>query len=80
MTVAPKLVEVSGEVPFGDVGECPGLSSRDPSLVTVSVLAALHRSEQLPHHLGVAPENGPSAEELSGATTHLAFQAGGLTP
>ncbi|MFC4982710.1 hypothetical protein [Streptomyces atroolivaceus] len=48
--------------------------------MTVSGLAALHRRGQLPHHLGVAPEIGPSAEGLSGATTHLAFQAGGPTP
>ncbi|MER6085869.1 carboxymuconolactone decarboxylase family protein [Streptomyces sp. NPDC001833] len=74
--IAPKLVEVTDEVLFGDVWERPGLSPRDRSLVTVSVLAALHRGEQLPYHLGVALENGLSVEELSEAITHLAFYAG----
>lgn len=61
---------------FGDVWERPGLSPRDRSLVTVSVLAALYRGEQLPYHLGVALENGLSVEELSEAITHPAFYAG----
>ncbi|WP_327242241.1 carboxymuconolactone decarboxylase family protein [Streptomyces sp. NBC_01320] len=74
--IAPKLVEVTNGVLFGDVWERPGLSPRDRSLVTVSVLAALYRSEQLPYHLGVALENGLSVEELSEAITHLAFYAG----
>ncbi|WP_247707299.1 carboxymuconolactone decarboxylase family protein [Streptomyces sp. RT42] len=74
--IAPKLVEVTNEVLFQDVWERPGLSPRDRSLVTVSVLAALYRSEQLPYHLGVALDNGLTAEELSEAITHLAFYAG----
>ncbi|MGW1810102.1 carboxymuconolactone decarboxylase family protein [Streptomyces sp. NPDC002078] len=74
--IAPKLVEVTNEVLFGDVWERPGLSPRDRSLVTVSVLAALYRGEQLGYHLGVALDNGLSVEELSEAITHLAFYAG----
>ncbi|MGW0864094.1 carboxymuconolactone decarboxylase family protein [Streptomyces sp. NPDC002611] len=74
--IAPKLVEVTDEVLFGDVWERPGLSPRDRSLVTVSVLAALYRGEQLGYHLGVALDNGLSTEELSEAITHLAFYAG----
>lgn len=74
--IAPKLVEVTNGVLFGDVWERPGLSPRDRSLVTVSVLAALYRGEQLGHHLGVALENGLTVEELSEAITHLAFYAG----
>jgi 4-carboxymuconolactone decarboxylase len=74
--IAPKLVEVTDEVLFGDVWERPGLSPRDRSLVTVSVLASLYRGEQLGYHLGVALDNGLSVEELSEAITHLAFYAG----
>ena len=74
--IAPKLVEVTNDVLFADIWERPGLSPRDRSLVTVSVLAALYRSEQLGYHLGVALENGLSVEELSEAITHLAFYAG----
>lgn len=74
--IAPKLVEVTNEILFGDVWERPQLSPRDRSLVTVSVLAALYRAEQLGYHLGVALDNGLSVEELSEAITHLAFYAG----
>ncbi|WP_333773503.1 carboxymuconolactone decarboxylase family protein [Streptomyces sp. IBSBF 3136] len=74
--IAPKLVEVTNEVLFGDVWERPGLCPRDRSLVTVSVLAALYRGEQLGYHLRVALGNGLSVEELSEAITHLAFYAG----
>lgn len=74
--IAPKLVEVTNEVLFGDVWERSGLSPRDRSLVTVSVLAALYRGEQLGYHLRVALENGLTVEELSEAITHLAFYAG----
>ncbi|MFD5063394.1 carboxymuconolactone decarboxylase family protein [Streptomyces sp. NPDC058394] len=74
--IAPKLVEVTDRVLFGDVWERPELSPRDRSLVTVSVLTALYRTEQLGYHLGKALENGLSVEELSEAITHLAFYAG----
>ncbi|MHA5053229.1 carboxymuconolactone decarboxylase family protein [Streptomyces sp. SD15] len=74
--IAPKLVELTNEVLFGDVWERPKLSPRDRSLVTVSALAALYRSEQLGYHLGVALDNGLSVEELSEAITHLAFYSG----
>ncbi|GAA1933368.1 hypothetical protein GCM10009837_68940 [Streptomyces durmitorensis] len=74
--IAPKLVQITDDVLFGDVWERSELSPRDRSLVTVSVLAALYRSEQLPYHLGKALENGLAVEELSEAITHLAFYAG----
>ncbi|MEU0598223.1 carboxymuconolactone decarboxylase family protein [Streptomyces sp. NPDC006393] len=74
--IAPRLVEVTDEVLFGDVWQRPGLSPRDRSLVTVSALAALYRGEQLGHHLWVALDNGLTVEELSEAITHLAFYAG----
>ncbi|WP_078590542.1 carboxymuconolactone decarboxylase family protein [Streptantibioticus cattleyicolor] len=75
-TIAPKLVDLTDDVLFGDVWERPGLSPRDRSLVTVSALTALYRGEQLGHHLGVALDNGLSVAELSEAITHLAFYAG----
>lgn len=75
-SVAPKLVELTDEVLFGDVWERPGLSARDRSLVTVSVLAALYRTEQLGFHLKLARDNGLTREELGEALTHLAFYAG----
>jgi 4-carboxymuconolactone decarboxylase len=73
---APKLVELTDTVLFGDVWERPGLSPRDRSLVTVTTLAALYRTEQLGFHLRRALENGLTKDELVEAITHLAFYAG----
>ncbi|WP_371667320.1 carboxymuconolactone decarboxylase family protein [Streptomyces sp. NBC_00289] len=74
--VAPKLVELTDEVLFGDVWERTELSPRDRSLVTVTALAALYRTEQLGFHLKLALDNGLTKEELGEALTHLAFYAG----
>ena len=73
---APKLVELTDEVLFGDIWECPGLSKRDRSLVTVAALIALHRPEQLRFHLPKALDNGLREEELIEVITHLAFYSG----
>jgi 4-carboxymuconolactone decarboxylase len=73
---APKLVELTDQVLFGDVWERPDLSKRDRSLITVTTLAALYRTEQLGFHLRLALRNGLTKEELVEAITHLAFYAG----
>ena len=73
---APKLVELTDNVLFGDVWERPGLSKRDRSLVTVSTLVALNRLEQLRFHLEKALENGVTKDELVEVITHLAFYSG----
>src|SRR3954464_10302195 len=73
---APKLVELTDDVLFGDVWERPGLSPRDRSLVTVAVLAATYRPDQLNSHLRRALANGLTQDELVEALTHLAFYAG----
>jgi 4-carboxymuconolactone decarboxylase len=74
--LAPKLVLLTEEVLFADVWERPGLSKRDRSLITVTALVSLYRTEQLPFHLNRALENGLSRDELVEAITHLAFYAG----
>ena len=48
---APKLVALTDDVLFGDVWERPGLSKRDRSLVTVTALIAMNRTEQLRFHI-----------------------------
>jgi 4-carboxymuconolactone decarboxylase len=73
---APKMVELTDDVLFGDVWKRPGLSPRDRSLVTVAVLAATYRPDQLNSHLRLALTNGLTQEELVEALTHLAFYAG----
>jgi 4-carboxymuconolactone decarboxylase len=73
---APKLVQLTDDVLFGDVWERPELSKRDRSLVTVSALIALGRSQQLPFHLNKALDNGVTQVELLEVITHLAFYSG----
>jgi 4-carboxymuconolactone decarboxylase len=74
--IAPKLSELTEQVLFGDVWERPGLSKRDRSLVTISALVALNRTEQLSFHLNRALENGVTRDEIVEAITHLAFYSG----
>ncbi|MCX4392038.1 carboxymuconolactone decarboxylase family protein [Streptomyces sp. NBC_00053] len=74
--ITPKLADLTDQVLFGDVWERDGLSPRDRSLVTVTALIALYRSDQLGFHLRLALENGLSRTELSEAITHLAFCTG----
>lgn len=73
---APKLVQLTDDVLFGDMWERPELSKRDRSLVTVAALVALNRPEQLRFHLGKAVENGLKRQELIEVITHLAFYSG----
>ncbi len=74
--VAPKLIELTETVVYGDVWERPALSKRDRSLITVAALTALARGDQLPLHLERALAHGVTREEIGELITHLAFYAG----
>jgi 4-carboxymuconolactone decarboxylase len=74
--LAPKLVDLTEQVLFGDVWERPQLSKRDRSLVTVAALVTLSRPDQLRTHLARALNNGVTQDELVELITHLAFYAG----
>jgi len=74
--VMPKLAELTDTVLFGDIWERPQLSKRDRSLLTIGVLAALYRTEQLRYHIARGLTNGLSEEEIGEALTHVAFYAG----
>jgi len=73
---APKLVQLTDDVLFGDIWARPGLSPRDRSLITVATLVALCRTNELPSHLKRALDNGVTRDELIEVITHLAFYAG----
>jgi len=73
---APKLVELSDKVLFGDIWERPQLSKRDRSLITCVALVAMGKTEQMTFHFPRAIENGVTEEELVELITHLAFYAG----
>ena len=74
--VAPRLIELTESVVYGDIWERPGLSKRDRSLITVAALTALYRSDQLRGHIERALANGVTREEISEVITHMAFYAG----
>jgi 4-carboxymuconolactone decarboxylase len=74
--IAPALGAYTDNVLFGEVWERPGLSKRDRSLITVATLVAGYRTNELPHHLKRALDNGVTRDELIELITHLAFYAG----
>lgn len=74
--LAPKFVELTDEVLFGDIWERKELSKRDRSIATVAALVALNRTDQLRFHLQRALENGVKKQELIEEITHLAFYSG----
>jgi 4-carboxymuconolactone decarboxylase len=75
-STAPKLVELTEKVLFGDVWERPGLSKRDRSLITCAALIALNRTEQQVGHFKRALDNGVKKDEIIEMITHLAFYGG----
>ncbi len=74
--IAPKLIDLSETVLYGDVWERPGLSKRDRSLITVAALIAMYRADQLPGHIQRALANGVTREEIGEIITHIAFYGG----
>ena len=74
--IAPTLAEITDKILFGEVWERPGLSPRDRSLVTITCLISLYRTNELPFHLKRALDNGMTRDEIIEAITHLAFYAG----
>lgn len=74
--IAPHLADITDKVLFGDVWQHPALSPRDRSLVTISCLIALYRTNELPFHLGKALDNGVTQDEIVETITQLAFYAG----
>jgi 4-carboxymuconolactone decarboxylase len=73
---APKLVDLTDDVLFGDVWERPELSKRDRSLITCAALIATGKTEQMDFHFPNAIKNGVTAQELTEMITHLAFYVG----
>jgi 4-carboxymuconolactone decarboxylase len=70
------LQELITEVAFGRVWDLPGLGRRDRSLLTVAMLTALGRADELAIHVEAAVRNGVSAEELQEALLHAAIYCG----
>jgi 4-carboxymuconolactone decarboxylase len=70
------LQELITEVAWGRVWDRPGLERRDRSLITVAMLTALGRTDELEIHLKAAVRNGVAVEELQEALLHAAIYCG----
>ena len=75
-SVAPGVVQYTGDLLFRDLWLRPALAPRDRSLVTVSALVADGQTAQVTYHLNRAMDNGLTKEEASEMLTQLAFYAG----
>ena len=74
--VTPHLATLTTDMVFADVWERSGLSKRDRSLITVAVLTAQYRTDQLRGHIARALENDVTREEIGEIITHMAIYAG----
>jgi 4-carboxymuconolactone decarboxylase len=74
--VAPKFVQLTNDVVFGDLWRRSDLSVRDRSLFTITALAAMGDDGQLAPYLNRAIDSGLTRAQIAEALTHLAFYAG----
>ena len=64
------------EVAWGTLWSRPDLDRRTRSLVTIAILAALGRKEELELHLRASQNTGATPEEVREALMHVAVYAG----
>lgn len=64
------------EVAWGTLWARPDLDRRTRSLMTIAILAALGRSEELALHLRASRNTGVTAEEIRETLLHVAVYAG----
>jgi 4-carboxymuconolactone decarboxylase len=64
------------EVAWGSIWARPGLDRRTRSLVTIAILAALGRDEELALHLRATRNTGAPPDEIAEALLHVAVYAG----
>lgn len=74
--VSPAFADRTAALLIGEVWKRPGLSPRDRSLVTISVLIARGQTVEMNYHFDLALKNGVKPIELSEAINHLAFYTG----
>ena len=74
--VAPKFVQLTNDVVFGDLWRRSDLSLRDRSLATIAALAAMGDDDQLDIYLRRGLESGLTRNQITEALTHLGFYAG----
>ena len=61
---------------WGSVWSRPGLTKRERSIITVTLLAALGHDEELAMHIRACRNTGATAEDIKEALLHVAVYAG----
>jgi 4-carboxymuconolactone decarboxylase len=61
---------------WGSVWSRPGLSKREPSMITLALLAALGHDEEVAMHVRATANTGASPEDIKEALLHVAVYAG----
>ena len=61
---------------WGEIWSRPGLSKRERSLITIAILAALGKDDELDLHLRACKNTGASAEDIKETLLHTAVYAG----
>ena len=74
--LAPDFFDYVQQTAFGMIWTRPGLATRDRSLITCSMLAALGHHDELRAHLAGALNAGVTREELVEALMQVAVYAG----
>ena len=64
------------EMAWGSVWARPDLDRRTRSLVTIAILAAMGRTEELALHIRATPNTGVQPVEIAEALMHVAVYAG----
>jgi 4-carboxymuconolactone decarboxylase len=64
------------ELAWGGVWDRPGVDRRTRSLITIAILAALGRSEELAMHLRATRNTGATLDEVRETLFHVAIYAG----
>ena len=72
----PQLARIREQVLLGDVWKQPEMSYRDRILVTLSVLAATGKIDELKVWMTRGVENGITLDELRGLIMQVTFYAG----
>jgi 4-carboxymuconolactone decarboxylase len=72
----PQLARLREQVLLGDVWKQPELAVRDRILVTLGVLAAGGKLDELKHWMRKGVENGLTLDELRGFIVQVTFYAG----
>jgi len=74
--MTPALDHYTQNLVLGELWQRPGLSPRDRSIVTLSVLVAKNQNHELPFYLNRALDSGLKPGEIAELITHLAFYSG----